>query len=52
MRGKFLSRALCSPLENRLRLNKRPGGGPGWWEEAQAGLARRTGVDATAYRVV
>lgn len=55
-RGKFLGQALCSPRsEIRLRLLE-----PtervvdvGWWRERlSAALARRSGIDATAYRVV
>ena len=55
-RGKFLGQALWSPRsEIRLRLlepTKRAVDGA-WWKERIAGcLARRTGIDATAYRVV
>ena len=55
-RGRFLGQALCSPRsEIRLRLlerSQRPVDAA-WWRERLAGcLARRTGMDATAYRVV
>ena len=55
-RGKFLGQALFSPRsEIRLRLierSQRPVDG-GWWEERlQRALARRTGIEATGYRVV
>jgi len=55
-RGKFLGQALYSPTsEIRLRLlerTERPVDAA-WWEERLRGaLARRAGLDATAYRVV
>ena len=55
-RGKYLGQALHSPRsEIRLRLLER-GDRPvdaAWWREAVgAALARRKGIDATAYRVV
>ncbi len=55
-RGKFLGQALHSPRsEIRLRLLERSDRpvDAGWWREAiGAALARRQGIDATAYRVV
>lgn len=55
-RGKFLGQALCSPAsEIRLRLLERTDRtvDQTWWNERIAGaLARRSGIDATAYRVV
>ncbi len=55
-RGRFIGQALYSPRsEIRLRLlerTDRPVDG-GWWRERlAAALARRAGIDATAYRVV
>src|SRR3989304_566690 len=55
-RGKFLGQALYSPRsEIRLRLlerNPQPVD-QHWWEDRLAkALARRAGIDATAYRVV
>jgi 23S rRNA (cytosine1962-C5)-methyltransferase len=55
-RGKFLGQALCSPAsEIRLRLLERTDRpiDQSWWNERLASaLARRTAIDATAYRVV
>ena len=55
-RGKFLGQALWSPRsEIRLRLletTKRKVDGEWWRERIAACLARREGIDATAYRVV
>jgi 23S rRNA (cytosine1962-C5)-methyltransferase len=55
-RGKFLGQALCSPRsEIRLRLlepTERVVDAAWWRERLAAALARRSGIDATAYRVV
>ncbi len=55
-RGKFLGQALHSPSsEIRLRLlspDDRPVDGAWWAERVAAALARREGIDATAYRVI
>lgn len=55
-RGKFLGVALCSPRsEIRLRLLSHQEIEPDqeWWQERiDAALARRSGIDATAYRLV
>jgi 23S rRNA (cytosine1962-C5)-methyltransferase len=55
-RGKFIGQALCSPRsEIRLRLlepTERPVDAAWWTERLSAALARRAGIDATAYRVV
>ena len=55
-RGKFLGRALCSPAsEITLRLlepDDRSIDAAWWKERLTAALARRAGLDATAYRVV
>lgn len=55
-RGKFLGQALCSPRsEIRLRLLEKSDRtvDAGWWTAAlTASLSRRSGIDATAYRVV
>jgi 23S rRNA (cytosine1962-C5)-methyltransferase len=55
-RGMFLGQALCSPRsEIRLRLlekSDRPVDAAWWTAQLTACLARRAGVDATAYRVV
>lgn len=55
-RGKFLGQALCSPRsEIRLRLLEPTDRvvDVAWWRERlSAALARRAGIDATAYRVV
>ena len=55
-RGKFLGQALCSPRsEIRLRLLEPTDRvvDVGWWRERlSAALARRSGIDANAYRVV
>ncbi len=55
-RGKFLGIALCSPRsEIRLRLLSREEVVPdrGWWRERlAAAIARRAGIDASAYRLV
>lgn len=55
-RGKFLGQALFSPAsEIRLRLlerTERPIDRHWWEQRLRAALARRTGIDATAYRVV
>jgi 23S rRNA (cytosine1962-C5)-methyltransferase len=55
-RGKFLGIALCSPRsEIRLRLLSREDIVPdlAWWREhLAAALARREGIDASAYRLV
>ncbi len=55
-RGKFIGQALCSPRsEIRLRLlerSDRPVDGAWWRERLTAALARRSAIDATAYRVV
>jgi 23S rRNA (cytosine1962-C5)-methyltransferase len=56
VRGKFLGQALCSPTsEIRLRLlerTERPVDSAWWEERIRGALARRAGLDATAYRVV
>jgi len=55
-RGKFIGQGLYSPSsEIRLRLLERTDRAVdgGWWRERlAAALARREGIDATAYRVV
>ena len=55
-RGKFIGQALCSPRsEIRLRLLERTDRAvdTDWWlERLGRALARREGIDATAYRVV
>ncbi|MGE5688727.1 MAG: class I SAM-dependent rRNA methyltransferase [Gemmatimonadota bacterium] len=55
-RGKFIGQALYSPAsEIRLRLlepSERTVDGAWWRERLAACLARRAGIDATAYRVV
>lgn len=55
-RGKFLGIALCSPKsEIRLRLLTTRDVAPdlGWWRERLSeALARRQGIDATAFRLV
>ncbi|MGH7627996.1 MAG: class I SAM-dependent rRNA methyltransferase [Gemmatimonadales bacterium] len=55
-RGRFIGQALCSPRsEIRLRLlerTERPVDASWWRERLAACLARRRGIDATAYRVV
>ena len=55
-RGRFLGQALASPAsEIRLRLlarTERPVDTAWWREKLSAALARRGGIDATAYRVV
>jgi 23S rRNA (cytosine1962-C5)-methyltransferase len=55
-RGKFLGQALCSPRsEIRLRLLEPTDRvvDVGWWRERlSATLARRSGIDANAYRLV
>lgn len=55
-RGKFLGQALCSPAsEIRLRLLERtdqPVDAAWWTGRLERALARRVGLDATAYRVV
>ena len=55
-RGRFIGQALYSPTsEIRLRLlerSDRPVDGAWWRERLAASAARRTGIDATAYRVV
>ena len=55
-RGKFLGRALGSPAsEISLRLlesDDRPIDATWWREQLARALARRAGIDATAYRVV
>jgi 23S rRNA (cytosine1962-C5)-methyltransferase len=55
-RGRFIGRALYSPRsEIRLRLlerTDRPVDGAWWQDRLKSALARRTGIDATAYRVV
>ncbi len=55
-RGRFIGQALCSPRsEIRLRLlerTDRPVDGAWWRERLEAALARRRGIDATAFRVV
>lgn len=55
-RGKFIGQALCSPRsEIRLRLlerTDRPVDESWWVERLGRALARRGGIDATAYRVV
>lgn len=55
-RGKFIGQALYSPAsEIRLRLlepSERAVDGAWWRERLAACLARRAGIDATAYRVV
>jgi 23S rRNA (cytosine1962-C5)-methyltransferase len=55
-RGKFLGQALCSPRsEIRLRLLEPTDRvvDVGWWRERlSAALARRSGIDANAYRLV
>jgi 23S rRNA (cytosine1962-C5)-methyltransferase len=54
--GRFIGQALCSPRsEIRLRLlerTDRPVDRAWWRERIAAALARRRGIDATAYRVV
>lgn len=54
--GRFLGQALCSPRsEIRLRLlerSDRPLDAAWWTSQLRAALARRGGLDATAYRVV
>lgn len=55
-RGKFLGQALWSPRsEIRLRLLERSERAvdAAWWrDQVAAALARRAGIDATAYRVI
>jgi 23S rRNA (cytosine1962-C5)-methyltransferase len=55
-RGRFVGQALYSPKsEIRLRLLERTDRtiDAGWWsEQLRAAAARRTGIDATAYRLV
>ncbi len=55
-RGKFLGTALVSPRsEIRLRLlerSERPVDGDWWRDQLQRAVARRSGIDATAWRVV
>ena len=55
-RGKFLGRALCSPASEitlrQLEPDDRPIDAAWWRERLTAALARRSGIDATAYRVV
>jgi 23S rRNA (cytosine1962-C5)-methyltransferase len=55
-RGRFIGQALHSPKsEIRLRLlerSDRPVDAEWWRERLAAALARRSGIDATAYRVV
>jgi 23S rRNA (cytosine1962-C5)-methyltransferase len=55
-RGKFLGQALCSPRsEIRLRLlepTERVVDVAWWRDRLSAALARRSGIDASAYRVV
>ncbi len=55
-RGKFIGQALCSPRsEIRLRLlerTDRPVDAAWWAQRLGRALARRVGIDATAYRVV
>lgn len=55
-RGRFLGQALCSPSsEIRLRLLERSDVAidANWWRKRLEGaLARRTGIDANAWRVV
>jgi 23S rRNA (cytosine1962-C5)-methyltransferase len=55
-RGRFIGQALYSPSsEIRLRLLERADRAvdAGWWaEQLRASVGRRTGVDATAYRLV
>jgi 23S rRNA (cytosine1962-C5)-methyltransferase len=55
-RGRFVGQALYSPeSEIRLRLLERTDRtiDAGWWSERlRAAAARRTGIDATAYRLV
>lgn len=55
-RGKFIGQALCSPRsEIRLRLlerTDRPVDTEWWVERLGRALARRDGIDATAFRVV
>ena len=54
--GRFIGQALCSPRsEIRLRLlerTDRPVDRSWWRERLEAALARRRGIDATAFRVV
>ena len=54
--GRFLGQALCSPRsEIRLRLlerSDRPVDEAWWTAQLRTALARRAGLDATAYRVV
>jgi 23S rRNA (cytosine1962-C5)-methyltransferase len=56
VRGRFIGQALHSPRsEIRLRLLERTGQttDAAWWRERLAGcVARRQGIDATAYRLV
>ncbi len=56
VRGKFIGQALHSPRsEIRLRLlerTDRPVGAAWWRERMRQALARRAGIDATAFRVV
>jgi 23S rRNA (cytosine1962-C5)-methyltransferase len=55
-RGRFIGQALYSPgSEIRLRLLERTDRAidAGWWaEQLRASAGRRTGIDATAYRLV
>ena len=55
-RGKFLGTALVSPRsEIRLRLlerSERPVDGDWWRDQLQRAVSRRSGIDATAWRVV
>ncbi len=55
-RGKFVGQALYSPAsEIRLRLlerSERPVDAAWWHDRLERALARRTGIDASAYRVV
>jgi 23S rRNA (cytosine1962-C5)-methyltransferase len=55
-RGRFIGQALYSPSsEIRLRLLERTDRAvdAGWWaEQLRASVGRRTGIDATAYRLV
>ena len=55
-RGRFLGTALVSPRsEIRLRLlerSERPVDGDWWRDQLQRAVARRSGIDATAWRVV
>ncbi len=56
LRGKFIGQALCSPRsEIRLRLlerTERPVEADWWVERLQRALARRSEIDANAYRIV